>query len=237
MSSSMSSSETSEKFLDEIERISDFVGDSGGEFAHFGEFLLGDNFVLGETEFLQHALKLVVPLLQDGGQFLYQVQALHFEGVLPEDLEGGGHVGDFVVSADFDLGFEVASGHSAHPAGQNLDTSQKHAANEEPGYQEGSDKAEAADSEQEGAASGDGLHGSGGRLSRAVAGGNDEAVHLRHERDRFILVFGQQASLAVAELEFSFEQGESVLFADAHFGETREDGGNLIVCLGAFQAV
>ena len=106
--------------LDEVEWVSDFVSDPGCQLAHLGQFLLGDDLVLGKPKFLQDALKLFIPLLQVRCQQLHQVQTLHLERVLSEHLEGGGHIRDLVVSADFDPGLQVAAGHATHPVRQHL---------------------------------------------------------------------------------------------------------------------
>ena len=104
--------------IDEIQGVSDLMGDAGGELAQGRQLFLHDDLVLGPAQLDQHAFQLIVLVLQVFRQLFHQVEPLHLQGVAPEDLQRRSHIGHLVPPADFHLGLQVAPGHAAHPVGE-----------------------------------------------------------------------------------------------------------------------
>ena len=221
--------------LDEVERVADFVGHAGGKFAEGGQLLLHDNLVLGPAQVVEHRLKLLVFVLKLLGQFFDQIQPLYFQGVLPEYVQGRGHVGDFVVAAYFDPGVQVAAGHAAHPVREHFDAAQQHAANQQPGDEECAANAHGGNGQQEGPAFQDGLAGSRGGSLGVVPGSHDETVNLRDEGDRFVLIGGQQFPLHFNQAQFLLQQVELALHPQVKICQPGEDGRQFVVYGRAFQ--
>ena len=225
--------------FDEVEGVADFVGDAGGEFAEGGEFLLGDDAVLGGFQVFESLFQFYVFALEFLGQDFHEVEALDFQGVLAEDFQGGGHIGDFVAAVDIDLGFQVAAGHAAHPAGEEGEAAEEDAADVEPADDDGADDADDADGQQEPAAGDDGLAGGVGGFLGAQAGGADEVVHFADQGYGDGAVVGEEVILAGFQFQVALAQVKAVLRAGAEVDEALEDGGQVGVQdgVGAFQVV
>ena len=117
----------------EVERIADLVGDPRREGAERRQLLLRDDLLLRALEIVERLLERLVLRLDLLRQLLDQVQPLHFEGVLPEDLQRVRHVGDFVVALDLHLHLEVALGHAPRRLEQAAQSNDEGAAERLPG--------------------------------------------------------------------------------------------------------
>ena len=89
--------------LHEIERVLDLVGDAGRELAKRRELLLRHHLILGALQIGQRPLQLLVLAAQLLGEFLHQIEALHFERVAPEHFQRPGHVRHLVAPLDLHL--------------------------------------------------------------------------------------------------------------------------------------
>ena len=98
----------------EVQRVLDFVGDPGGQLAERGQLFLHDHLVLRLVQVVEGLGQFFVLGLHALGEFFHQVEALDFEGVLPEHLERLRHLSDLVLTADLDPRLQVAAGHPAH---------------------------------------------------------------------------------------------------------------------------
>ena len=199
------------------------MGDPCREFAERRQLLSHDDLVLRLLQLGQHVLEFVVLALEFLRELLDEVEALHFQGVTPEHVEGGGHLRDLVTSADVGPDLQVALGHVAHPFGEHPDAPQQHPADEEPGDQQRARDADREDGEQQHAAREDRLRGClrgflGARLGRA-----DQAVHLRNQLNGEIAIEVEQLRLAFGDPQFSGEQIEHRVLARAEGEETHED--------------
>ena len=126
-----------------------------------------------------------------------------------EDFKRRGHVGHFVVAPDIHGGFQITARHAPHPAGQLLQPEQQHAADEQPGDEQGAADADGADGQQQIASGEDRIlrsHGGvlGVRLRRV-----HQAVDFGDQVDGDSLVAFEQFELAFAQLQFLHQQVEA----------------------------
>ena len=104
-----------------------------------------------------------------------RVEALHFQGLLAEVLEGIGKLAD-LVPANFRHGrLEVASGHVAHAVGQAGEAPHDSVAHPEPGGKGGGHDADDADDGQQHPALVEGLDGQVQRFGGVGAGPVEES--------------------------------------------------------------
>ena len=102
--------------VDEVQRVLDFVRDARGQLTEGGQLLLHHHLVLRLFQVLEGLGQFLVLSLDAGREFLDQVEALHLEGVLPEDFERLRHFPDLVLAPDFDARLQIAASHPAHGA-------------------------------------------------------------------------------------------------------------------------
>ena len=114
-------------------------------------------------EFSGLALQLRVFAFQFGGlalqlfvELFHQIEPDGLQGIVAEDLQGGGHLRQLVVPFHYHLFFQIALGHLAHTAGKHIDAVQNHPAHEQPTDQQCAADADDADGQQQGEAGGDG---------------------------------------------------------------------------------
>ena len=196
--------------LDEVQRVPDFMGHAGGEFAQRGQLFPHHDLALGHVQVAEGLLQFIVFALQLLGQLLNQVEPLHFQGVTTEDLQGSGHVGHFVPSGNLGPGFQVSAGHALHPVGQHGQAPQQDTPDEEPGDEHRAGDADRGDRQQQGSPGENRLTGCFGGCLGAGLRRAHQAVHRADQAGRDGMVVGQVFLLALVQLQFASAQIEPI---------------------------
>ena len=216
------------------------MGHACGDLTEGGQLLSHDNLVLRLLEIGQHYFQflvltfklsiLAVQFRQDrfqfgvflfelGGlvpqlvvQFLHQVEANGFQGVLTKYFQGRRHFRQFVVAFHDYLFFQLPFGHFAHTAGKHIDAVQDHPAHKQPTDQQCAADADDADGQQQGEAGGD---GPGGRLRGFLGGQRGDShqfVHFHQQVGGLLPAEGQEGALLFGQLQFRTQGYENAVF-------------------------
>ena len=203
------------------------MSNTGGQFTQAGKLLLGNYLVLGAPQFFKGGLEFAVLFLQVLGQQLDQVESLNFQSVEPKYFYGGRHVRHLVVTADLYLGFQIATGHPAHPGRQHSQSTDQNTSHQQPGNQGGDDYADKADDQQERAAGEYRLNRSLSGCLGAGLGRSNQIIHFGNQAHGGLLIVMQEFQLPLSQLPFLLQQGKACALGHAQLRQPPENRGDV----------